>query len=92
MSWETTRCTWSGLCERESRAFAAGGKRGREGRRERGQEGEWEVEGRKGRRESGSGEWGKRTNSCKTFSDVSVHSISDNERTITMKLVTGMLP
>ena len=35
MSRETTQCTWSGLCGRESHAFAAGGKRGRVGEVER---------------------------------------------------------
>ena len=53
MSRETTRCTWSGLCERESRAFAAGGKRGREGRRESGR---WKGERAGGRVGVGSGE------------------------------------
>ena len=51
MSRETTQCTWSGLCGRESRAFAAGGKRGRVGGRVGGRKGESrrESERQKGR-------------------------------------------
>ena len=64
----------------------AGGRVG--GGRKRGQEGEWEVEEREGKRESGSWEWEKEP----ILARRPVMSISDNGRTITMKLVTGMLP